>query len=146
MKRQITLFSVIAVALALLAGGCAAVLSLNAPSLFWLPLALLGVVVIGLVILLAVIKHIYTGWLRRLAYSIDPKMQSSLQRFPLPALLLNVNGEIQFANDPFNAQVMDGVSPIFGSSVQRLFNDLSESILAEKSVVDVEREERKYTA
>ena len=146
MKRQITLFSVIAVALALLAGGCAAVLSLNAPSLFWLPIALLGVVVLGLVILLAVIKRIYTGWLRRLAYSIDPKMQSSLQRFPLPALLLNVNGEIQFANDPFNAQVMDGVSPIFGSSVQRLFNDLSESILAEKSVVDVEREERKYTA
>lgn len=146
MKRQITLFSIIAVALALLAGGCAAVLAVHAPSLYWMPLALLGVVVVGLVVLLAVIKRIYTGWLRRLAYTIDPKMQTSLQRFPLPALLLNSVGEIQFANDPFNSQVMDGISPIFGSSVQRLFKDLTESILAEKTVVDVERQGRKYTA
>ena len=146
MKRQITLFSVIAVALALLAGGCAAVLSLNAPAWFWLPLALLGVVVLCLVVLLVVVKRIYTGWLRRLAYTIDPKMQSALQRFPLPALLLNANGEIQFSNDPFNAQVMDGVSPIFGSAVQRLFKDLTPDVLAEKSVVDVAYAERKYTA
>lgn len=146
MKRQITLFSVIAVVLALLAGGCAAVLALHAPSLYWLPLALLAVVVVGLVILLAVIKRIYTGWLRRLVYTIDPKMQSALQRFPLPALLLSVTGEIQFANDPFNSQVMDGTSPIFGSSVQRLFKELTDGALAEKSILDVEREDRKYTA
>lgn len=146
MKRQITLFSVIAVALALLAGGCAAVLSLYAPSLFWLPIAFLGMVIVGLVVLLAVIKRIYTGWLRKLAHTIDPKMQSSLQRFPLPVLLLNSEGEIQFANDTFNAQVMDGNSPIFGSAVQRLFKELTEATLSEKSVTDVERDNRKYTA
>lgn len=146
MKRQIALFSVIAVALALLAGGCAAVLSLYAPSIFWLPLAVLGVIVLGLVILLFFIKRMYTGWLRRLAYTIDPKMQSALQRFPLPALLLNADGEIQYSNDPFNAQIMDGISPIFGNAVERLFENLTEKVLAEKSTVDVEREDRKYTA
>lgn len=146
MKRQITLFSVIAVALALLAGGCAAVLSLYAPSFYWLPLVLLGIIVLGLVITLFFIKRMYTGWLRRLVYTIDPKMQSALHRFPLPALLLSVDGEIQFSNDPFNAQIMDGVSPIFGQSVQRLFGDLTSKALVEKTIVDVEREERKYTA
>lgn len=146
MKRQITLFSVIAVALALLAGGCAAVLSLHAPSLFWLPLTLLALVVLGLVIVLVFIKRLYTSWLSRLAYTIDPKMQTSLQRFPLPALQLNVAGEIQFANDPFTAQVMDGTTPIFGSSVQRLFKELTATVLAEKTMIDVERNERKYTA
>lgn len=146
MKRQITLFSVIAVALALLSGGCAAVLSLYTPTFFWLPIALLGVIVLCLVLLLVFIKRMYTGWLRRLAYTIDPKMQTALQRFPLPALLLNAEGEIQFSNEPFNSQVLDGVSPIFGHSVQRLFSDMTENVLSEKSVVDVERESRKYTA
>ncbi len=146
MKRQIALFSVIAVALALLAGGCTAVLSLYAPSFFWLPLVLLGLIVLGLVILLVFIKRMYTGWLKRLVYTIDPKMQSALQRFPLPALLLSAEGDIQFSNDPFNAQIMDGISPIFGNSVQRLFSELTEKVLVEKSMVDIERETRKYTA
>lgn len=146
MKRQITLFSVIAVGLILLAGGCAAVLSLHTPSLFWLPLTLLGLVVLSVVLLLVFIKRLYTGWLRRLVYTIDPKLQSALQRFPLPTLLLDSAGGVAYANDPFTSQIMDGISPIFGNSVQRLFAELTTAVLAEKTVVDVEREDRKYTA
>lgn len=146
MKRQIALFSVIAMALALLAGGCTAVLSAYASSLFWLPLILLAVVILGLIIVLVCAKRLYTDWLRRLAGTLDPEYQASLQQFPLPVLLLGVDGEVLFSNDHFIAQVTDGSRPIYGQAVQRLFSELTAAVLTEKSVVDVEHAGRKYTA
>lgn len=146
MKRHIALFSVIAVALALLAGGCAAVLSLYSSTWFWMPIALLAVVILGLVILLVFAKRLYTGWLGRLVGALDAEQQAALQRFPLPALLLNADGDVLFANECFVSQVMDGICPIYGSSVRRVFDELDVKSLAEKRTAEVVREERKYTA
>ena len=146
MKRHIALFSVIAVLLALLAGGCAAVLALHSSTWFWVPLALLALVVLGLVILLIFAKRLYTGWLGRLTGVLDAEQQAALQRFPLPVLMLNSNGDVLFANDHFINQITDGICPIYSSSVQRIFVELSTKALAEKRMVDVVREERKYTA
>lgn len=146
MKRQIALFSVIAVALALLAGGCTAVLSLHTSSLFWLPIALLVIVVLGLVIVLISTKRLYTGWLIRLTAALDPEQEASLQQFPLPALLLDGDGKVLFANERFVCDVADGNSPTFGTSVQRLFSGLTADVLAETSVVDLESGLRKFTA
>ena len=84
MKRHIALFSVIAAALALLAGGCTAVLSMYSPTWFWIPIALLALVILGLVILLLLSKRLYTGWLGRLVGALDADQQAALQRFPLP--------------------------------------------------------------
>lgn len=146
MKRHIALFSLIAAALALLAGGCTAVLSLYSPSLSWAPIALLVIVLLGLAILLICVKRINTGWLQRLTGALDPEQQASLQRFPLPTLLLGADGEVLFANDRFSAEITDGATPVFGTSVKRLFSDLTEGVLAEKSMVELVRGERKYTA
>lgn len=146
MKRHIALFFVIVAAFALLAGGCTAVLSLYSPSLSWAPVALLALLVLGLIILLICVKRIYTGWLQRLTGALDPEQQASLQRFPLPALLLGADGEMLFVNDRFTAEITDGVTPLFGTSVKRLFADLTDVALAEKSTVDLVREDRKYTA
>lgn len=146
MKRHIALLFVVAAALAVLAGGCAAVLYVHSPSLFWVPLGLLVLVFLGLLILLIGAKRIFTDWIRRLVGALDPEQQSALQRFPLPALLLGMDGEVLFANDRFSTEISDGISPAFGTSVQRLFSELTESVLSEKSVVELVRGERKFTA
>lgn len=146
MKRQIAFFSVIAVSLALLAGGCTAVLSMNSSSIAWLPLFLLAIVLIGTVIFLLFTKRFYTKWLRRFVNTIDPEQQEALKRFPLPVLLLNASGEIAFANDLFVQQVTAGVSPVYGTAVQRLFVDLTDEVLVNKSVIDLVLDERKFTA
>ena len=54
MKRHIALFTVIAISLALLAGGSAAVLYTTPSVPFWLPIAVLAVLLIGLLILLLI--------------------------------------------------------------------------------------------
>lgn len=146
MKRQIALFSVISVALAILAGGCAAVLYTYRPSLFWLPVALLAVVVLGLVLVIVRTKRIYTGWLTRLAGALNPEQEASLRQFPLPAVLLDSDGSILFANDRFTADVNNGVLPVYGSSIQKIFSDWTTDVLAEKSILDSERAGRKFTA
>lgn len=146
MKRQMALFSVLAVALALLAGGCTAVLSAYASSLFWLPLVLLAVIILGIVMVLVFAKRMYTDWLRRLAGALDPEYRASLQQFPLPALLLGADGEILFSNDLFVEQVTGGTPPIYGQSVQRLFSELDVTTLSEKRVADLERANQKFTA
>ena len=86
MKRHIALLFVVAAALAVLAGGCAAVLYVHSPSLFWVPLGLLVLVFLGLLILLIGAKRIFTDWIHRLVGALDPEQQGALQRFPLPAL------------------------------------------------------------
>lgn len=146
MKRQIAMFFVIAAALALLAGGCTAVLALYSPDYFWMPLSLLFLIVLGLSVLLILSKRLYTDWLRRLAGVLNPEHKASLQRFPLPALLLGVDGEVLFANDRFVNEICDGAVPVFGTSVQRLFSELTDKNLAEKSILDIEKDKRKYTA
>ena len=146
MKRQIALFSVIAVALAVLAGGCTAVLSLHTSSLFWLPIALLAIVILGLVIVLINSKRMYTGWLTRLTGVLDPAQEASLRQFPLPALLLDADGNVLFANDRFTAEIHDGSLPVYGTAVQKIFTDLDSDVLSEQSVVELKRGNRKFTA
>ena len=144
--HHIALFSVIAAALALLAGGCTAVLSLYSPTWFWLPIALLALVILGLVVLLICSKRLYTGWLGRLIGALDADQQAALQRFPLPALMLSSDGDILYANDCFISQITDGTCPIYSSSVQRVFGELDSRLLAEKRTIEVTCAERKYTA
>ena len=60
MKRQIAFFSVIAVSLALLAGGCTAVLSMHSSSFTIAPFILLAIVLIGVVVFLLFMKRFYT--------------------------------------------------------------------------------------
>lgn len=146
MKRQIGFFSVIALMLTLLAGSCTVVLSLHSSSLTWLPLFLLAIVVLGIAIFLLFYKRFYTGWLRRFAAAIDPVEQESLKSFPLPALLLNNSGEILYANDRFVQQVTGADAIILGVVVQRWFEELTAAVLASKSVVELVRDEQKFTA
>lgn len=145
MKRHIALFTVVAVALIVLAGGCAAVLYFVPPAPFWLPIALLLVCVIGLVVLLIHIKQLYTEWLHRLVGKLDPEKRSALQQFPMPALLLSEFGEIVYANDLFIRDVMNNESLMLGSLIDGQFPDLTPEMLADKCLMNVERAGRKYT-
>ena len=146
MKRHIALFTVVAVALIILAGGCAAVLYFVPPAPFWLPIVLLIVCVIGLIVLLLHIKQLYTEWLHRLVGKLDPEKQTALQQFPMPTLLLSEIGEIVYANDMFSRDVMNGETLVFGSLVTNLFADLTAETLAGKYLMNLERGGRKYTA
>lgn len=146
MKRYIAWFTVVAFALILLAGGCATVLYFSPNVLFWMPVALLAVCVIGLIVLLVHAKHVYTDWLSHLAGTLDPEKSASLQQFPMPTLLLSETGEIIYANDLFTQQIMDGEALIFGSLSSALFADLTADALAEKFLMNLERGDRKYTA
>lgn len=148
MKRHITLFTIISIALIVLAGSCAAVLY-SVPStsfLWWVPILLLSVCVIAIVSVLIHIKQVYTDWLDRLANTLDSENRTSIQRFPLPTLLLSAEGEIVYANDLFVQQVLDGAPLIFGLPVIDLFAELSVETLSAKSSVDLTMESRKYTA
>ena len=146
MKRQIAFFSVIAVSLALLAGGCTAVLSMHSSSFAVAPYILLAVVLIGVAVFLLFVKRFYTQWLGRLANTVDPEQRESLDRFPLPVLLLNASGEIAYANDLFTEQVNSGTPPIYGTSVQRLFAELTCDELSSKTVMELVLGARKFTA
>lgn len=145
MKRQIAFFSVIAVALALLAGGCAAVLSLHSSSFTLAPYILLAIVLIGVSIFLIFMKRFYTQWLMRFANTIDPEQREALNRFPLPALLLNASGDIAYANDLFTEQVNAGTAPVYGTSIQRMFAELTADALSTQSVMDLALGDRKFT-
>lgn len=145
MKRHIALFTIVAVALVILAGGCAAVLYFVPPAPFWLPIALLSVCVLGLVVLLFHIKQLYTEWLVRLAGKLDPEKRTALQQFPMPVLYLSSVGEIVFSNDLFIRDVMNGESLLFGTMVTNLFEQLDTETLESKSILNLDRAGRKYT-
>lgn len=141
MKRHIALFAVIAISLALLAGGSAAVLYATPSIPFWLPIAVLVVLLIGLLILLLRIKRVYTDWLKRLVVALDPEDQTALQRFPLPAVLLGADGSVLYANHLFIDQVTNGAGLIFGD----LFEEISLADLTSKEQLDLVYGNRKYT-
>lgn len=141
MKRHIALFTVIALSLALLAGGCTAVLYLTPSMPFWLPIAVLGVLLIGLLILLLRIKRVYTDWLKRLVVALDPEDQAALQRFPLPSVLLGADGSVLYANDLFIHHVMNESGLVFGD----LFEEISLDNLSSKTQMDLTYGGRKYT-
>ena len=141
MKRHIALFTVIAISLALLAGGSAAVLYATPSIPFWLPIAVLVVLLIGLLILLLRIKRVYTDWLKRLVLALDPEDQTALQRFPLPAVLLGADGSVLYANHLFIDQVTNGAGLIFGD----LFEEISLADLTSKEQLDLVYGDRKYT-
>ena len=58
MKRHIAWLTILAISLAVLAGGCAAVLYFLAPTPFWMPIVLLAVCAVCLLVLLIHIKGI----------------------------------------------------------------------------------------
>ena len=142
MKRHIALFTTIALSLALLAGGCTAVLYLTPSMPFWLPIAVLVVLLIGLLILLLRIKRVYTDWLKRLVVALDPEDQAALQRFPMPAVLLGADGSVLYANDLFIRQVMNGGNLVFGD----LFETIPLEDLSCKTQMNLTYGERQYTA
>ena len=145
MKRHVTLLTMIAVALALLAGVCTAVLYWNSFSLFWLPIAVFLLLLVCLAILIVRIRHVYTGWLRRLASALDPEGRSAIQRFPMPVLLVGENGSVLYANDLFAHQVLSDATLVFGKPVTDLFEELSADALSSKSQLDLVYGDRKYT-
>lgn len=146
MKRHVALFTVIAIALALLAGGCAAVLYAHPSVPFWIPIAVLIVLLIGLAILLLRIRRVYTDWLKRLVGALDPEERAALRRFPLPSALLDADGSILYANDLFTSQVMNGAGLVFGKPMTDLFEELSVDQLSVKTQMDLIYGDRKYTA
>lgn len=146
MKRQITLFSVLVVSVALLAGGCTAVLYWHFPSYFWLPVALLLLIIACCIWLIMFSRRVYTEWMRRFVGALDAEQQTALQRFPLPAILLDADGALLYANDLFSRQVTDGIRPIYGTVAQHLFEELTDKALSEKATVEIEYDTHKYTA
>lgn len=146
MKRHITWLTILAVSVAVLAGGCATVLYFLAPGPFWVPIALLAVCVISLIVLLMHVKDLLTDWLKRLAIALDPEQQAALHRFPIPALLLDEDGAVLFANDLFVRHILDGETPVYGTPVVDLFEQLTTEVLDDKKMVDLSLGERKYSA
>lgn len=146
MKRHISWLTVLAIALVILAGSCATVLYFLSPAPFWLPILLLVVCVVSVIVLLFHIKNILTDWLKHLTGSLDPSQQVALQHFPLPAVLLDADGAILFANDLFIQDVRDGQSPVYGMPMVSIFESLSIGVLSEKRFVDVCLGTRKYSA
>ena len=146
MKRHIAWLTILAISLAVLAGGCAAVLYFLAPTPFWMPIVLLAVCAVSLLVLLIHIKGIFTDWLKRLATTLDPEQQAALHRFPMPALLLDGDGAVLFANDLFVRHIMDGETPVYGTPVVNLFEQLTTEVLSDKTLVDLSLGERKYSA
>ena len=146
MKRHITWLTILATSLAVLAGGCATVLYFLSSAPFWLPILLLAICVVSLIVLLVHIKDILTDWLKRLSIALDPEQQAALHRFPMPALLLDGDGAVLFANDLFVRHILDGETPVFGTPVVNLFSALTADELSDKNLVDLSLGERKYSA
>lgn len=146
MKRHITWLTILAGALAVLAGGCAAVLYFLPPAPFWLPIALLIVCAVSLIVLLVRVKNILTDWMKRLIGTLDPAQQAALQEFPMPTILLDADGCMLFANDLFVRDIADGDVPVYGTPVIHLFEGLSLDVLSNKELVNLSLGERKYSA
>ena len=146
MKRHITWLTIFATSLAVLAGGCATVLYFLSSVPFWLPILLLVVCVVSLIVLLVHIKDILTDWLKRLAVTLNPEQQAALHRFPMPALLLDEDGAVLFANDLFVRHIYDGATPVYGTPVVDMFAALTTDELTDKNLVDLSLGDRKYSA
>jgi len=146
MRRYYGLFALVAAVVLLLSGASAVVLSLYSSTLFWIPLALLLVAVVGTVVCIVRFRQMATRLIRRLASHIDPDRRAALESFPLPLLLLDTNGDVLFSNGHYVHEVADDAAPVAGTSIDRLFPELKPDALTSKSVVDVQNGSHKLTA
>lgn len=146
MKRYTVAFTLIAALSILLCGGCSVVLSFYAPSLYWIPLAMLLCLVLCGIFLLLRFRTVCTGWMIRLCQRIAPNNRAALDVFPLPLIMLNEQGNVLFANKLFRTQVMDGVQTVIDTPLKDLFDNVSLTELAVNTAVDLQRKGHYYTA
>ena len=146
MKPFTIAFTVLVTVVLILVGGCALVLYHYFPSMMWILLASLMVVVIGALLFVFRFKRICTGWIQRLAKKIDPAQEMALQAFPLPVLLVNEDGQLLFTNKLFNSQVMHDSIPVISTPVEHLFEGVTPELLASEKSLMLQRDGRKYTA
>ena len=146
MKKYTVLIVVVSLFAILLCGGCAAVLTNVLPSMFWVPLAVLGCLIMGYLVILFRFRSVCTGWIQRLCKKIDPQNQSALDKFPLPLLLVDDKGKVLFANKLFVKQVMNGETPIVDTPLTALFEDVTLTEITVNMTVDLCRNGRRFTA
>ena len=145
MKRYYGLFTIVVIVAVLLNGGSAAVLYQYAPNLFWIPLALLVLVLAGVAAIALHFRKLFTGWMTRLVKRIDPSDKAALNAFPMPLVMLDEDGRLLYSNTLFNRQVMEGEPPIIDTPMERLFDGFSLTELSVNSSVNLVRGQRKYT-
>ena len=132
--------------LCLLALGSFLVLWFTAPSLI-LPLAALWLMGAVAFAVFEVVNRWLTGRrLRAVARRLDPHSLNTLEAFPLPVLLVDATGKVQYYNDLFRMGVLGENASAVGVSVQALFPELSPETLAEEESFDVQHADRKLTA
>ena len=146
MKRYTVAFAVTILLSVVLCGGCAALLAVNAPTYYWIPLLLFLVYLVAAIAVSLRFRAVCTAWLVRLCKRIDPEQQTALEKFPLPLLLIDAQGHILFANKLFGAQVTDGTMPVVDTPLDALFPHITIADIAENSSVDLMRGSRRYTA
>lgn len=137
MRRYYALFALIFAVMLLLCGGSAAVLSLYSPSLLWVPLGLLAVVLIGFVICIVRFRRIVTRWMNRLLTRLDPTKQETIESFPLPVLLLDSIGDIIGVNRRFRENICSGEEIHIGTPIYKVFDTISVSSLKRKNQMNV---------
>lgn len=137
MRRYFALFSLIFAFMLLLCGGSAAVLSVYAPSLLWIPLGMLFIILIGVIICIVRFRRIVTRWMNRLISRLDPTKQETLESFPLPVLLLDSLGDIIGVNRRFRETICAGDEISIGSPVYKVFDTISISTLKNKKITNV---------
>jgi len=146
MKKYTVLITVVSLLALLLCGGCTAVLADSVPGMFWVPMAMLGCLAVGCLVILLRFRSVCTGWMQRLCKRIDPQNKSALDKFPLPLLLVDDKGKVLFSNKLFNKQVMDGSAPIVDTPLTELFDDATLTEITVNLTVDLCRDGRRFTA
>ena len=146
MKKYTVLITVVSLLALLLCGGCTAVLADSVPGMFWVPMAMLGCLAVGCLVILLRFRSVCTGWMQRLCKRIDPQNKSALDKFPLPLLLVDDKGKVLFSNKLFNKQVMDGSAPIVDTPLTELFDDVTLTEITVNLAVDLCRDGRRFTA
>lgn len=146
MKKYMVLITVVSLLALLLCGGCAVVLAYSAPGMFWVPLAVLGCLAVGFLVIVLRLRTVCTGWMQRLCKKIDPQNRSALDKFPLPLLLVDDKGKVLFSNKLFNKQIMNGNAPIVDTPLTELFEEVTLTEITVNMTVDLCRNGRRFTA
>ncbi len=146
MKRYTIAISVTLFFGIVLCGGCTALLFMYTPALFWIPLSLYILFVLGAVLIALRFRAVCTAWMLRLCNKMDPKNREMLDKFPLPVLLLDDGGCVLFTNKLFTEHVMEGETTTLDTPLSALFNGASVADVSANATVDLVRNDRRYTA
>lgn len=145
MKKPKRLFFWLLGSVFLLLYGACLCLWRTAPWLALIGAMLATLLLAGLLVLRAVSLRRGRRTLELFTAALDPRQQTLLESFPMPAAAFSAAGELVYYNDSFLQDIIDGVERE-GAGLSELFSGLTVGELEKKTCLDVRRGSQQLTA